>query len=134
CDEILAGRHLDQFVVDVFQAGAGPSPNMNETAGLANRANDTLNVGARRHSAKVNPNDHVNMAQSTNDVTPTAIRLALLDLTGPVIHELEQLGQAFAPKSKEYAPTVKPGRTHLQDAVPITFGQEFGGWATRMRS
>jgi fumarate hydratase class II/aspartate ammonia-lyase len=74
------------------------------------------------------------MAQSTNDVTPTAIRLALLDLTKPVIAELEKLSDTFAAKSKEYANTVKPGRTHLQDAVPITFGQEFGGWAARMKS
>jgi aspartate ammonia-lyase len=134
CDEILAGKHLDQFVVDVFQAGAGTSHNMNANEVIANRANEILKAGVRGEYAKVNPNDHVNMAQSTNDVTPTAIRLALLDLTGPVIHELEKLGQAFAAKSKEYATTVKPGRTHLQDAVPITFGQEFGGWATRMRS
>jgi aspartate ammonia-lyase len=134
CDEILAGKHLDQFVVDVFQAGAGTSHNMNANEVIANRANEILAAGKRGEYAKVNPNDHVNMAQSTNDVTPTAIRLALLDLTGPVIHELEQLGEAFAAKSKEYASTVKPGRTHLQDAVPITFGQEFGGWATRMKS
>ncbi|HEV2249212.1 MAG TPA: aspartate ammonia-lyase [Candidatus Limnocylindria bacterium] len=134
CDEILAGAHVDQFVVDVFQAGAGTSHNMNANEVIANRANEILGAGARGEYAKVNPNDHVNMAQSTNDVTPTAIRLALLDLTKPVIDELERLGQAFAAKSKEYASTVKPGRTHLQDAVPITFGQEFGGWATRMKS
>src|SRR5690349_20238213 len=134
CDEILAGKHLEQFVVDVFQAGAGTSHNMNANEVIANRANEILRVGARGEYAKVKPNDHVNMAQSTNDVTPTAIRLALLDLTRPVIAELEQLGDAFAAKAKEYATTVKPGRTHLQDAVPITFGQEFGGWAVRMRS
>ena len=134
CDEILAGAHQDQFVVDVFQAGAGTSHNMNANEVIANRANEILGAGARGGYAKVDPNDHVNMAQSTNDVTPTAIRLALLDLTKPVIDELEQLGQAFAAKSKQYATTVKPGRTHLQDAVPITFGQEFGGWASRMKS
>ena len=134
CDEILAGKHLEQFVVDVFQAGAGTSHNMNANEVIANRANEILGVGTRGEYAKVNPNDHVNMAQSTNDVTPTAIRLALLDLTKPVIAELEQLGDAFAAKAKEYASTVKPGRTHLQDAVPITFGQEFGGWAVRMKS
>jgi aspartate ammonia-lyase len=134
CDEILAGKHQDQFVVDVFQAGAGTSHNMNANEVIANRANEILKAGTRGEYAKVNPNDHVNMAQSTNDVTPTAIRLALLDLTGPVIDELEKLGQAFAAKANDYASTVKPGRTHLQDAVPITFGQEFGGWATRMKS
>jgi aspartate ammonia-lyase len=134
CDEILAGKHLDQFVVDVFQAGAGTSHNMNANEVIANRANEVLGAGKRGEYATVNPNDHVNMAQSTNDVTPTAIRLALLDLTKPVIAELEKLSDTFAAKSKEYASTVKPGRTHLQDAVPITFGQEFGGWAARMKS
>ena len=132
-DEILAGKHLDQFVVDVFQAGAGTSHNMNANEVIANRANELLGAGKRGEYPKVNPNDHVNMAQSTNDVTPTAIRLALLDLTKPVIAELEALGAVFAKKGQEYAGTVKPGRTHLQDAVPVTFGQEFTGWATRMR-
>jgi fumarate hydratase class II/aspartate ammonia-lyase len=134
CDEILAGKHHDQFVVDVFQAGAGTSHNMNANEVIANRANEILGAGKRGEYATVNPNDHVNMAQSTNDVTPTAIRLALLDLTTPVIAELEKLGEAFAAKAKEYGSVVKPGRTHLQDAVPITFGQEFGGWASRMRT
>ena len=134
CDEILAGKHHDQFVVDVFQAGAGTSHNMNANEVIANRANEILGAGKRGEYARVNPNDHVNMAQSTNDVTPTAIRLALLELTKPLIDELELLSDTFAAKAKEYASTVKPGRTHLQDAVPITFGQEFGGWAARMRS
>jgi aspartate ammonia-lyase len=134
CDEILAGKHHDQFVVDVFQAGAGTSHNMNANEVIANRANEILGAGKRGEYATVNPNDHVNMAQSTNDVTPTAIRLALLDLTTPVIAELEKLGEAFAAKAKEYGSVVKPGRTHLQDAVPITFGQELGGWASRMRT
>jgi aspartate ammonia-lyase len=134
CDEILAGQHLDSFVVDVFQAGAGTSHNMNANEVIANRANELLNAGKRGEYATVNPNDHVNMAQSTNDVTPTAIRLALLDLTKAVSAELQALGEAFGAKAKEYASTVKPGRTHLQDAVPITFGQEFGGWSVRMQS
>jgi aspartate ammonia-lyase len=134
CDEILGGKHLDQFVVDVFQAGAGTSHNMNANEVIANRANEILGAGARGEYAKVNPNDHVNMAQSTNDVTPTAIRLALLDLTKVVSSELQSLGDAFAAKATRYANTVKPGRTHLQDAVPITFGQEFGGWSVRMKS
>jgi fumarate hydratase class II/aspartate ammonia-lyase len=107
---------------------------MNANEVIANRANELLGAGTRGEYARVNPNDHVNMAQSTNDVTPTAIRLALLDLTKPVIAELEKLSDTFGAKSKEYASTVKPGRTHLQDAVPITFGQEFGGWAARMKS
>src|SRR5258708_3817777 len=90
CDEVLAGKHLDQFVVDVFQAGAGTSHNMNANEVIANRANEILGAGKRGEYAKVNPNDHVNMAQSTNDVTPTAIRLALLDLTTPLSAELEK--------------------------------------------
>ncbi|MBI3522735.1 MAG: aspartate ammonia-lyase [Chloroflexi bacterium] len=133
CDEILAGKHLDQFVVDVFQAGAGTSQNMNANEVIANLADERLG-GKRGEYKKVNPNDHVNMAQSTNDVTPTAIRLALLELTAPLCDELERLATAFDAKAKQYANVVKPGRTHLQDAVPVTFGQEFGGWATRLRS
>ncbi|MGH2800230.1 MAG: lyase family protein, partial [Thermoleophilaceae bacterium] len=133
CDEILAGGHADQFVVDVFQAGAGTSHNMNANEVVANRANELLGR-PRGEYAPVGPNDQVNMAQSTNDVTPTAIRLALLELTLPVCDELERLADAFAAKAGEYADCVKPGRTHLQDAVPMTFGQEFGGWAARLVS
>ncbi len=132
-DAILGGAHHDQFVVDVFQAGAGTSHNMNANEVLANLAEEKLG-GKRGEYTRVNPNDQVNMAQSTNDVTPTAIRLALLELTVPLCDELERLADAFAAKATEYAGSVKPGRTHLQDAVPITFGQEFGGWATRLRS
>lgn len=134
CDEILAGKHHDEFVVDVFQAGAGTSHNMNANEVIANRANQLLGAGKLGEYARVNPNDHVNMAQSTNDVTPTAIRLALLDLTGPLAEELDLLAASFAGHAERYAGAVKPGRTHLQDAVPITFGQEFGGYAVRLRS
>ncbi|HVR89014.1 MAG TPA: aspartate ammonia-lyase [Candidatus Limnocylindria bacterium] len=134
CDELLAGKHAGEFVVDVFQAGAGTSHNMNANEVIANRANEILGAGRRGEYAKVHPNDHVNMAQSTNDVTPTAIRIALLELCQTVAAELDALGGNFAAKSAEYASVVKPGRTHLQDAVPITFGQEFGGWAVRLRS
>ncbi|MDP9266062.1 MAG: aspartate ammonia-lyase [Chloroflexota bacterium] len=132
-DEVLAGRHADQFVVDVFQAGAGVSHHMNTNEVLANRANEILG-GGRGTYEHVDPNDHVNMAQSTNDVTPTAMRLAMLELTTPLCDELERLAATFEAKAREYADCVKPGRTHLQDAVPITFGQEFGGWATRLRA
>ncbi len=131
-DEVLAGHHADQFVVDVFQAGAGVSHHMNTNEVLANRANELLG-GGRGTYDHVHPNDHVNMAQSTNDVTPTAMRLAMLELTTPLCDELERLATVFTEKAREYAVCVKPGRTHLQDAVPITFGQEFGGWATRLR-
>ena len=132
-DGIIEGRHHDQFVVDVFQAGAGTSHNMNANEVIANLAEELLG-GKRGEYAKVNPNDHVNMAQSTNDVTPTAIRLALLELTVPLCDELDRLADVLTAKATEYAGIVKPGRTHLQDAVPVTFGQEFGGWAVRMRS
>jgi len=133
CDAVIAGEHHDQFVVDVFQAGAGTSHNMNANEVIANLAEEGLG-GKRGAYQKVNPNDHVNMAQSTNDVTPTAIRLALLELTVPLCEELEALADELDRKAGLYAGCVKPGRTHLQDAVPVTFGQEFGGWATRMRS
>src|SRR6266852_1142330 len=99
---------------------------------IANRANQILG-GALGTYEHVNPNDDVNMGQSTNDVTPTAMRLAHLELTKTVCEELDALAYAFASKATEYANVVKPGRTHLQDAVPITFGQEIGGWATRIR-
>ena len=133
CDEVISGRHHDQFVVDVFQAGAGTSHNMNANEVIANLAEERLG-GRRGAYERVGPNDHVNMAQSTNDVTPTAIRLAVLELTRPLCSELELVAGTLARKAGEYAGCVKPGRTHLQDAVPITFGQEFGGWSARMRS
>jgi aspartate ammonia-lyase len=132
CDEILRGQHADQFVVDVFHSGAGVSFHMNANEVIANRANQILG-GALGTYEHVNPNDHVNMGQSTNDVTPTAMRLAHLELTKIVCAELDALADAFAAKAAQYANVVKPGRTHLQDAVPITFGQEIGGWATRIR-
>jgi fumarate hydratase class II len=132
CDEILAGQHVDQFVVDVFHSGAGVSFHMNANEVIANRANQLLGGGLGTYE-HVNPNDDVNMGQSTNDVTPTAMRLAHLELTKTVCAELDALADAFAAKSALYSNVVKPGRTHLQDAVPMTFGQEIGGWATRVR-
>ncbi len=132
CDEILEGKYLDQFVVDVFQSGAGVSFHMNANEVIANRANQILGGGLGTYE-HVNPNDHVNVGQSTNDVTPTSMRLAHLELTKTVCDELEGLADALAAKAKQYAGIVKPGRTHLQDAVPITFGQEIGGWAARVR-
>jgi aspartate ammonia-lyase len=132
CDEVLAGKHLDQFVVDVFHSGAGVSFHMNVNEVLANRANQVLGggLGTYEHAS---PNDQVNMAQSTNDTTPTAMRLAALELTKPLCDELDRLARALDEKAERYAGCVKPGRTHLQDAVPITFGQEFSGWAERIR-
>ena len=127
-DEVLAGGHRDQFVVDVYQAGAGTSHNMNVNEVLANRANELL--GAPRGAyAPVHPNDHVNMAQSTNDVIPTAIRLAALAQLGPLTDALGALRRSLAVKGAAFDHIVKAGRTHLQDAMPIRLGQEFAAWA-----
>ena len=131
-DEILAGRHRDQFVVDVYQAGAGTSHNMNVNEVIANRAAEMLG-GARGEYDRVHPNDHVNMSQSTNDVFPTATRLALLMTTPSLLDATRQLADAFERKARAFARVLKTGRTHLQDAVPMTLGQEFGGYAACLR-
>jgi len=128
-DEVLGGNLRDQFVVDPFQAGAGTSHNMNANEVLANRATELLG-GEKGDYSVVHPNDHVNMGQSTNDVFPTAMRLAALELTGDLTRTLEQLSSAFRKKATEFDHIVKSGRTHLQDAVPIRLGQEFGAYAT----
>jgi len=127
-DEILAGRLRDQFVVDVYQAGAGTSHNMNANEVLANRAAERLGA-PRGEYARVHPNDHVNMGQSTNDVFPAATRIALLLGTAPLRDAASMLGDSLAAKSTAFAEVLKTGRTHLQDAVPMTLGQEFGGYA-----
>ena len=127
-DEILAGQMRDQFVVDVYQAGAGTSHNMNANEVLANRASEILGE-PRGTYRRVHPNDHVNMGQSTNDVFPTATRLALLLGDGPLVAAADALAESFRSKASEFAGLLKTGRTHLQDAVPITFEQEFGGYA-----
>jgi aspartate ammonia-lyase len=131
-DEILAGRLRDQFVVDVYQAGAGTSHNMNTNEVLANRAGEILGEPKGTY-ARVHPNDHVNMGQSTNDVFPTATRLALLLVLTDVLTSSRALADALEAKSIEFARILKTGRTHLQDAVPITLGQEFGGYAANVR-
>ncbi len=123
-DEVLGGQHRDQFVVDVYQAGAGTSHNMNCNEVLANRANELL--GSPRGSySPVHPNDHVNMAQSTNDVIPTAMRLAALTTLPGLLQAMEGLAAALRAKGSEFDGVVKSGRTHLQDATPIRLGQEF---------
>jgi aspartate ammonia-lyase len=123
-DEILGGQHRDQFVVDPYQAGAGTSHHMNANEVLANRANELL--GQPRGAYKpIHPNDHVNMAQSTNDVIPTAIRLAALAQLPDLLAALDRLAQAFLAKGKAFDDILKAGRTHLQDATPIRLGQEF---------
>ena len=126
-DEVLAGEHREHFVVDPYQAGAGTSHNMNCNEVLANRANEIL--GAKRGEYKpVHPNDHVNMAQSTNDVIPTAIRLGALAELPAVTEALTRLARAFLVKGKAFDGVVKSGRTHLQDATPIRLGQEFAAF------
>jgi aspartate ammonia-lyase len=135
-DEVLAGAHRDQFIVDVYQAGAGTSHNMNCNEVLANRANEMLGA-ARGAYAPVHPNDHVNMAQSTNDVIPTAMRLATLATLPALLAAMDRLGAAFLGKGREFDAIIKSGRTHLQDATPIRLGQEFtayGHTVTRHRA
>ncbi|MFY9554387.1 MAG: aspartate ammonia-lyase, partial [Blastocatellia bacterium] len=128
-DEVLSGKLRDQFVVDVFQAGAGTSHNMNANEVLANRAIELLG-GQKGDYSIVHPNDHVNMAQSTNDVFPTAMRLAALRQVDELIITLDLLAASLRCKSIEFDHIVKSGRTHLQDAVPIRLGQEFGAYAS----
>src|SRR5919199_3198159 len=123
-DEVLAGQHLENFVVDVYQAGAGTSHNMNVNEVLANRANELLG-GRRGEYQPVHPNDHVNMAQSTNDVIPTALRLGALALLPDLAKAFSALRDAFLEKGREFDDVIKSGRTHLQDAMPIRLGQEF---------
>jgi aspartate ammonia-lyase len=125
--EVIEGRWDDQFVVDPFQAGAGTSHNMNTNEVLANRATQIL--GGKAGEYRVNPNDHVNMAQSTNDTIPTAIRLGALWRLDELLDAVEGLAAAFREKAHEFDDVVKSGRTHLQDAVPVRLGQEFGAYA-----
>jgi fumarate hydratase class II len=125
--EVLDGKWDDQFVVDPFQAGAGTSHNMNTNEVIANRATQIL--GGELGEYRVHPNDHVNMAQSTNDVIPTALRLGCLWRLEELLGVLNDLGSALLAKAVEFDDVVKSGRTHLQDAVPVRLGQEFGAYA-----
>src|SRR5690349_14724821 len=127
-DEVLAGKHRENFVVDPYQAGAGTSHNMNANEVLANRANELLG-GERGTYSPVHPNDHVNMAQSTNDTIPTNIRLAALSQLDAFTGAFETLRDALAAKGRQFDHIVKAGRTHLQDAMPIRLGQEFTAYA-----
>ncbi|MBI5969771.1 MAG: aspartate ammonia-lyase [Deltaproteobacteria bacterium] len=132
-DEILSGRLRDQFVVDVYQAGAGTSHNMNANEVIANRAIELIG-GKKGDYRVIHPNDHVNMSQSTNDTMPTALRLAAFASSGRLISALTGLETTLRAKSSEFKGVIKSGRTHLQDAVPITLGQEFGSWAAVIKS
>jgi aspartate ammonia-lyase len=132
CDEVLDGKLVDQFVVDIFQAGAGTSHHMNVNEVLANRALELLGF-QRCDYGQVNPNDHVNYGQSTNDVIPTAIRLTALLGRDALFAALDALIQAFEAKGTEFQGVIKSGRTHLQDAVPVRLGDEFFAYAQILR-
>jgi fumarate hydratase, class II len=122
-DRVAAGEFDDQFPIDAFQTGSGTSTNMNANEVIANLAGD-----------EAHPNDHVNMGQSSNDVFPSAVHLAALDeATNELLPALEQLEGALAAKAREFVDIVKAGRTHLMDAVPVTLGQEFSGYAAQVR-
>src|ERR671933_370628 len=122
-DEVAHGRHDDQFPIDVFQTGSGTSSNMNANEVIANLAGEG-----------VHPNDHVNMGQSSNDVFPSAVHLAALaEAQDELIPALQKLQSSLEAKASEFADIVKAGRTHLMDAVPVTLGQEFGGYAAQAR-
>ncbi|MEW6115062.1 MAG: class II fumarate hydratase, partial [Thermodesulfobacteriota bacterium] len=131
-DEVAAGKLNDQFVVDVFQTGSATSTNMNANEVIAGRANEML-TGKRGGKAPIHPNDHVNMGQSTNDVIPTAIHVAALtSIRIKLIPAMKKLQEALERKAVEFADIRKIGRTHMQDAVPMTLGQEFGGYARQI--
>lgn len=132
CDEIISGRLHDQFIVDPIQGGAGTSTNMNANEVIANRAIELLG-GTKGDYTIVNPNDHVNMAQSTNDVFPTAGKLTILKLLPKAISELQRLYDALELKSLEFKNIIKMGRTQLQDAVPIRLGQSFNAYGSMIK-
>src|SRR3954468_4366188 len=122
-DEIANGKHDDQFPIDVFQTGSGTSSNMNANEVMAALAGEG-----------VHPNDHVNLGQSSNDVFPSAVHLAAVDaISNELLPALDRLGDSLAAKAEDFADLVKAGRTHLMDAVPVTLGQEFGGYAAQIR-
>jgi aspartate ammonia-lyase len=131
-DEVIEGQWRDQFLVDPIQGGAGTSANMNANEVIANRAIELLG-GTKGDYSLVSPNDHVNFAQSTNDVFPTAIRLAVLARLSDLLEAVHRLEDALRAKAEEFDDVVKMGRTHLQDAVPIRLGQEFGAYASAVQ-
>ena len=128
CDEVIQGKFDKQFIVDIYQTGSGTSSNMNANEIIANRACEILS-GKKGDKSLVHPNDHVNLGQSSNDVIPTSIHIsATLELKKRLIPELKLLEKSLDDKSKEFDKIIKIGRTHLQDATPITLGQEFSGY------
>ncbi|MEM2143603.1 MAG: aspartate ammonia-lyase [Candidatus Thorarchaeota archaeon] len=132
CDEVIGGALLDQFVVDMMQGGAGTSTNMNMNEVLASRANEIL--GESRNSLEpVSANDHVNMSQSTNDVYPTAVKIATIFELNGLSSRLQLLTEELDKKAEEFKDLLKIGRTEMQDAVPITLGQEFSAWSAALK-
>jgi len=132
CNEILSGKLHDQFVVDDFQAGAGTSFNMNMNEVVANRALELIGKNKGEYSV-IHPNDHVNMAQSTNDTYPTAMRLCILIIAQDLLDNLDKLRKAFVKKGMEFERVLKSGRTHLMDALPVTLGQEFMAYSVAIK-
>jgi len=124
CDEVLAGDYEDQFVVDIYQAGAGTSFNMNVNEVIANIALELMGEGKGEYD-KIHPNDHVNMSQSTNDTFPTASHIAIIESSEKLLSDLESLASTFRTKGEEFVDVGKSGRTHLMDATPISLGDEF---------
>lgn len=131
CDEILDGKLLDNFIIDAIQGGAGTSANMNANEVIANRAIELLG-GDKGNYKLVHPNDHVNCGQSTNDVIPSAGRIAAIRLLKEAIASLSELRDAFLRKAREFENVIKMGRTEMQDAVPVSFGQVFGAYASAL--
>ncbi len=131
CDEILEGKFDDQFITDAIQGGAGTSVNMNVNEVIANRATELL--GGKKGEYLCHPNDHVNMAQSTNDVIPTAGKMTVLDLAVPLLDSIEALVMALSKKAEEFDGVIKMGRTQLQDAIPIRLGQEFKAYSHALK-
>lgn len=129
CDEILNGKHHGQFITDLIQGGAGTSINMNANEVIANRANEFLG-GKKGTYEFVHPLDHVNLCQSTNDVIPTAGKVALIKQIKKLIVEVKKLQNSLSEKAKEFDDVIKMGRTHLQEALPIRLGQEFAAYAS----
>lgn len=132
CDDVASGKYDAEFPLDVFQGGAGTSTNMNANEVVANRALEILGLPRGRYDV-IHPNNDVNLAQSTNDVYPTAIRLAISLSYGSLTQGLERLAAEFEAKAESFADIIKLGRTQLQDAVPMTLGQEFQAFATTLR-
>lgn len=132
CDEFLSGKFDSEFSLDIFQAGAGTPFNMNINEIIANRANEILNVAKGSYSP-ITPNNHVNWGQSTNDVIPTAIKIASLIKLKTLLSEIKKLEESFNKKATQFKNIIKIGRTHLQDAVPMTLEQEFSSYSTYIK-